>query len=179
MAACATQPAVEIRVTRQAGSRSLVLVLLAICLPILAGLAWHIASDNPAWPLMRSSMNLCTLGEAELSPVSTDGLYRAHVVQVTLLGRFTETLVFVAGADEPWPLSSADPNRAVLQVAGLRSLDAVTWQPAHQGQGPVLQFWFAPGAARHQIHHMEHSWRGINIQALTNSPAPGAERLDY
>jgi hypothetical protein len=144
-----------------------------------AGLAWHYISDNPAWPFMRSSMNLCSMTEATLAPVSADGLYRVHVVQAVWLGRFAETLVFVSPADEPWPLAAADPNRSVLEVAGLRSLDAITWQASQDGNPPVLQLWFAPGAATTQIHRLERSWRGVTIATLTSQPAPGAERLDY
>jgi len=178
MAACA-QSVVAVHTTARTAVRPLLLVLLAVGLPILAGLAWHQFSDNPAWPLMRSSMNLCTLREAPLSPVSPDGLYRVHVVQATFFDRFSETLVFVSEAQEPWPLTNADPNRSILEVAGLRSLDAVTWQSAQQSQAQVLQLWFAPGAASHQIHRINRTWRDIAIQTPTSQPAAGAERLDY
>lgn len=124
-------------------------------------------------------MNLCTLSEAPLSPASPDDLYRVHVVRATWLGRFDETLVFVAGANEPWPLSAANPDRAVLEVAGSRSLDAITWQTSQSGESPMLQLWFAPGAAAHQIHRVDRTWRNIVIETLTSQPAPGAERLAY
>jgi hypothetical protein len=125
-------------------------------------------------------MNLCSLHEASLSPVSPDGLYRAHVVQASFLGRFEETLVFISPADEPWPLlNAANPDRAVLETAGDRSLDAVTWQTAQSGQSPMLQLWFTPGAAASQIHRVDRTWRNVSIATRTSQPAPGAERLDY
>jgi len=160
-------------------ARWLIIVLLAVGLPLLAGLAWHLASDNPAWPLMRASMNLCTVHEIASGPTSPDGLFRVHVVQATLLDRFSETLVFLSPADEPWPIQSADPNRAVLEVAGLRSLDAVTWQSSEPGQAPILQLWFTPGSVPNQIHRIQRLWRGVAVVTLTSQPAPGAGRLDY
>jgi hypothetical protein len=124
-------------------------------------------------------MNLCHVHEIASGPISPDGLYRVHVVQATMLDRFSETLVFLSPAEEPWPIQSADPNRAVLEVAGLRSLDAVTWQSAEPGQSPILQLWFTPGAVPNQIHRIQRLWRGVAVMTLTSQPAPGAERLDY
>jgi hypothetical protein len=94
-----------------------------------------------------------------------------------LLGRFDETLVFISEANEPWPLRAAVPDRAVLEVAGARSLDAITWQQS--GQSLTLQLWFAPGAAPNQLHRVDRTWRNISIETLTSQPAAGAERLDY
>ncbi len=176
MATC-TQPAPALRPATRNPVHALLFVLLAIGLPVLAGLGWHQGSDNPIWPLLRSSLNLCELREAPLSPLSPDGRYRVRVVQATCLGRFTETLVFVTAAAEPWPPSTLDPNRAILETAGLRSLDAIDWQEASGSQPPVLQLWFAPGASPHQIHRLERHWREVLIQPRTSSPAAG--RLDY
>jgi len=173
----AAEQATKVSVTSRAKARQLIIVLLAVSLPVLAGLAWHLASDNPAWPLMRSSFNLCSLSEAPLSPISPDGLYRVHVVRATLLGRFDETLVFLSEVREPWPVRAADPDRAVLEVAGARSLDAITWQQS--GQSLALQLWFAPGAAPNQIHRVDRVWRNVSIETLASQPAAGAERLDY
>lgn len=178
MVTCA-QPVSPPRAASRPVARRLIIVLLAVGLPILAGLAWHLASDNPAWPLMRASMNLCTVHELASGPISPDGLYRVHVVQATLLDRFSETMVFLSPADEPWPIQSADPNLAVLEVAGMRSLDAVTWQNAESGQSPILQLWFTPDAVSNQIHRIQRLWRGVAVMTLTSQPAPGAERLDY
>lgn len=155
-------------------------MVLAISLPLLAGLAWHQASDNPAWPLLQNSLNRCDIRNSPLSPVSPNGLYRAHVVQATCFGRFSETLVFLTDASVPWSLANLDHNRAVVEAAGLRSLDAINWRETSEtGETPVLQLWFAPGASPHQIHRMDRLWRSIAIQPFTSSPAPGAERFDY
>jgi hypothetical protein len=159
--------------------QALLLVALAVGLPVLAGLAWHHASDNPVWPLLRNSLNLCELRTAPLSPLSPDGLYRARVVQASCFGRFDETLVFITGATDPWQLTDMDPNRAILETAGLRSLDAINWQETSSGAGSVLQLWFVPGASATQVHHIDRAWRDVIIQPLTSAPAPGAERLDY
>ncbi len=101
--------------------------MLAVGLPILAGLLWNQASDNPIWPLVRNSSQSLRLRNAQLSPVSPDGLYRARVVRATYLGRFSETLVFLTVATDPWPPRAFDSNHAILEVAGLRSLDAIDW----------------------------------------------------
>jgi hypothetical protein len=154
-------------------------VLLALGLPILAGLIWHQASDNPIWPFVRNSPNLCQLRDAQLSPLSPDGFYRVHVVQATCLGRFTETLVFVTAATDSWPPSTFDPNRAILEVAGLRWLDAIDWQETPGEGAPILQLWFAPGAAPHQIHRLERLWQAVTILPRISTPAAGAGRLDY
>ncbi len=174
MATC-TQPA-GTQAAARAPLRSLGFVLLAIGLPIFAGLAWHQASDNPIWPLVRNSLNLCELRDSPLSPLSPDGLYRARVVQANCFGRFTETLVFVTAAADPWPPATLDPNRAVVETAGLRWLDAIDWQES--SDGPILQLWFAPGASPHQIHRLEHLWRAVTIVSGT-SAASGAGHLDY
>jgi len=158
--------------------RALFILALAIGLPILAGLAWHHASDNPAWPLLRNSLNLCQLRDSPLSPISPDGFYRARVVQASCFGRFDETLVFVTLADNPWSLTDLQPNRAVLEVAGLRSLDAINWQIASE-PAPVLQLWLTPDALSHQIHHIDRLAGSVLVQPLTSSPASGADRLDY
>jgi hypothetical protein len=178
MATC-TQPACDIKTTKQPGIHPLLFVVLAIALPILAGLAWHQASDNPIWPLLRNSLSLCQLRDAPLSPLSPDGLYRAHVVQASCFGRFNETLVFLTAATEPWSLNSIDPNQAILEAAGLRSLDSVGWQDSYAGGAPVLQLWFTPGASPNQIHRLDHVWRNVIVTSLASQPAPGADRLDY
>lgn len=175
----AAQPAT--RAPRHALVHALRLVLLAIGLPILSGLLWHHASDNPIWPLMRHGLARCELRNAPLSPLSPDGSYRVHVVQATCLGRFTETLVFLAPASEPWPPSAAgatiDRNRAILEIAGPRALDAVDWQEG-AGGSPILQLWFVPGAAPHQIHRLDHLWRDVTILSRTSTPVSGAHGLD-
>jgi hypothetical protein len=174
-----TQPACATQSTTRTPLRALLFVLLAIGLPIFAGLVWHQASDNPIWPLVRNSLDRCELHDAQLSPISPDGLYRARVVQTTCFGRFSETLVFVTAAADRWPLPTFDPNRAILETAGLRSLDAIDWQETADNQGPILQLWFAPGAAPQQIHRLERQWRDVTILSRTSSPASGAGRLDY
>jgi len=181
MATC-TQPVRAIQPGARTPIHALLFVLLAIGLPILAGLGWHQASDNPIWPLLRNSLarnslNLCELRDAPLSPLSPEGLYRVRVVQATCLGRFTETLVFVTAAADPWPPATVDPNRAILEIAGLRWLDAIDWQET-AGGAPSLQLWFAPGAAPHQIHRLQRLWHDVTIESRT-SAASGAGRLDY
>jgi len=155
------------------------LTVLAFGIPVFAGLLWHQASDNPIWPLVQNSLNICELRDTPRSPLSPDGLYRVHIAQVTCLGRFSETLLFITDADAPWSLAKLDHNRAVLEAAGLRSLDAVEWQPAPDGGAPRLQLWFAPGAFPTQIHRLDRLWRAVIIQSLNSSRPPGAERLDY
>ncbi len=157
---------------------SLLFVLLAIGLPILTGFLWHQGSDNPIWPLVRNSLDRCELHDAALSPLSPDGLYRARVVQATCFGRFAETLVFVTTAEESWPPRTLDPNRAILEVAGLRSLDAIDWQESSGDGPPILQLWFAPGASANEIHRLERHWRALTILPRISSPASGG-RLDY
>jgi hypothetical protein len=158
--------------------RAWLFVLLAIGLPVLAGLLWHQASDNPVWPLMRNSLDRCELRDAALSPLSPDGTYRVRVIQATCYGRFTETLVFVTNAADPWSLASINPNRAILEIAGLRSLDAIDWQETADERAPILQLWFAPGASAHQIHRLERLWQTVTIQPRTSDNA-GAARFDY
>jgi hypothetical protein len=178
MATCA-QP-VSILKPRTPAPIYVLFMALAISMPLLGGLAWHQSSDNPAWPLLQNSLSLCDLRNSPLSPVSPNGLYRAHVVQATCFGRFSETLVFLTDASVPWSLANLDHNRAVVEMAGVRSLDAINWQESSDNRGtPVLQLWFVPGASPTQIHRMDRVWRGVTIQSLTSSPAPGAERLDY
>ena len=178
MATCAQPVRVAMPSTR-ASIRALLLVALALGLPVLAGLAWHQASDNPIWPLLRNSLNLCEVHESPLSPSSPDGLYRAHIVQATFFGRFSETLVFVTGAADPWQLTGLDANRAVLEVAGVRSLDAVNWEDTSTGGTSALQLWFTPDAYPAQIHRADRAWSSVVVKTLVSSPAPGADRLDY
>jgi len=158
--------------------RAWLFVLLAIALPLLAGLLWHHASDNPVWPLMRNSLDRCELRDAPLSPLSPDGSYRVHVVQATCFGRFSETLVFVTDAADPWSLASINPDHAVLEIAGLRSLDAIDWQETADEHAPILQLWIAPRASSHQIHRIERIWHTVTIQPRTSADA-GAGRFDY
>ena len=132
MATCA-QLARETKATTRPRIHPWLFVALAVALPILAGLVWHFASDNPAWPLLRHSLNVCELSESQVSLLSPDGSYRAHVVRASCFGRFNETLVFVTGVSEPWSMQSLDPDRAVLEIAGLRSLDSITWQDTNPG----------------------------------------------
>jgi hypothetical protein len=162
-----------------ASIRALLLVAFALGLPVLAGLAWHQASNNPIWPLLRNSLNLCEVHESALSPLSPDGLYRAHTVQATFFGRFTETLVFVTSAADPWQLAGLDANRAVLEVAGMRSLDAVNWEDTSNGGVSTLQLWFTPDAYPTQLHRVDRAWSDVVVKTLVSSPAPGAESLDY
>ncbi len=161
--------------------RPLLLVVAMIGLPILAGLWWHHASDDPLWPVFRSSLNLCDLHQAQLSPVSPDGRYRVHVVQATCVARFPETMVFVAEADEAFPLQGLDPNRAVLEVAGHRTLDAVTWIAADDSStGKMqLQLWTLKGSMPNQLHRLETHWRDVPVQLNQSQPAAGAEKFDY
>jgi len=158
---------------------ALVFVAAAVCLPVLAGLAWHQTSDNPIWPLVRHTLGVCELRDAQLSPLSPDGRYRAHVVQATCLGRFDETLVFVSGAADAWSHEKLNPDDAIFEGAGLRSLDAINWQENSTTAAPVLQLWLLPGAAEHQIHRVEHVLGPILITTQTSTAAPGSERLDY
>jgi hypothetical protein len=178
MATCA-QPVCDTEATTHTRIHPLLFVVLAITLPVLAGLAWYQASDNPIWPLMRNSLGACELRDAPLSPLSLDGLYRAHVVQASCVGRFNETLVFVTGAAEPWSLRSLNPDRAVLEVAGLRSLDSVSWQDNSAGGAPVLQLWFMQGTSKNQIYRQDHLWKNVIVTSLTSQSTPGADRLDY
>ena len=173
-----TQPARDTQPTTRTPVHALLFVLLAIGLPVLAGLIWHQLSDNPIWPLVRNSLDHCELRDAPLSPLSPDGLYRVRVVQATCFGRFTETLVFVTANDERWPPHPIDPNRAILEVAGLRSLDAIDWQESSGDGTSILQLWFAPGASANEIHRLERHWHAITILPRISSPASGG-RLDY
>ncbi len=179
MTTTCTQPARATQPATRTPVHALLFVLLAIGLPILAGLIWHQESDDPIWPLLRNSLDRCELRYAPLSPLSPDGLYRARVVQATCFGRFTETLVFVTAAGDRWPPHPLDPNRAILEAAGLRSLDAIDWQETSGDGPPILQLWFAPGASPNQIHRLERHWRAITILPRISSPAAGAGRLDY
>jgi hypothetical protein len=178
MATCA-QPVRLATPLTSVSRRALLLVVLAVGLPVFAGLVWHQASNNPLWPLLRNSLSLCELHDSSLSPLSPDGLYRAHIVQATYLGRFTETLVFITRAADPWQLTALDPNRAVLEAAGVRSLDAVSWEDTSNGEASVLQLWFTPDAYPAQIHRIDRAWNNVIVKTLASSPAPGADRLDY
>jgi hypothetical protein len=177
MATC-TQPVRAIQPAARAPIHALGFVLFAIGLPILAGLLWHQVSDNPLWPLLRNAHGRCELRDTPLSPLSPDGLYRVRVVQATYFGRFSETLVFVTAAADPSPLATFDPNRAVLEIAGLRSLDAIDWQETADAGAPILELWFTPGASPHQIHRLERLWRTVTILPRTSAPASGAGNLD-
>jgi hypothetical protein len=162
-------------------SRKWILVVAMIVAPLLAGLAWHQASDDPLWPVFRGSLNLCSLSQAELSPVSPDGRYQVHVVMATCAARFPETILFVSETDEPFSLSAIDPNRAVLEIAGHRTLDAVTWKSAaDSADGKMsLHLWMLKGSMPTQLHRSEDHWRDVPIYLDNSKPAPGAERLDY
>lgn len=173
-----TQPARATQPSTRTPTQALLFVVLAVGLPILAGLLWNQASDNPIWPLVRNHLNLCDIRNAQLSPVSPDGLYRARVVRATYLGRFSETLVFLTVATDPWPPRAFDSNHAILEVAGLRSLDAIDWLASDSGT-PILQLWLSPRAAPNQIHRLQRLWRNVIIVSRTSSPAFGAGHLDY
>jgi hypothetical protein len=161
--------------------RRWILVVVMIVAPLLAGLAWHQASDDPLWPVFRSSLNLCSLSKAELAPVSPDGRYQVHVVMATCAARFPETMLFVTEADEPFSLSALDLNRAVLEVAGHRTLDAVVWKPSAETAGGKMELhlWMLKGSMPTQLHRVEDHWRDVPIRLDNSKPAPGAERLDY
>jgi hypothetical protein len=176
MATC-TQPVRVIHPAANTPRRAWAFVILAIGLPILSGLLWHQASDNPLWPLMRHGLAHCELRELPLSPLSPDGAYRVRVVQATSFGRFTETLVFLTPDDAPWRPGTVDPNHAILEVAGLRSLDAIDWREG-AGGAPILQLWFVPGAAPREIHRIDHLWRDVTILSRTSAPASGVHGLD-
>jgi hypothetical protein len=167
----------------QAGNsrRRIAWLVAAIVVPLLAGLLWNRASDNPLWPVFRSSLNLCTLSEAQLSPVSPDGRYRVHVVQATCAGRFPETMVFLTDNQEAFPVASADPNRAILEVAGHRTLDAAVWIPAAESPSGkmTLQLWMLKRSMPQQLHRRENIWRDVPITYDNSKPAAGAEKLDY
>lgn len=162
--------------------RSAWLLMLAMILaPLLAGIAWYFASDDPLWTVFRGSLNLCSLREAQLSPISPDGRYRVHIVQATCAARFPETMVFVSEANEPFSLSAVDPNRAVLEVAGHRTLDSAIWVSSEQSpNGKMsLQLWTLKGSMPTQLHRFEDHWRDVPISLNQSKPAPGSENLDY
>jgi hypothetical protein len=158
-----------------------ILAALMILAPILVGLAWHQASDDPLWTVFRGSLNLCSLQIAQLSPVSPDGRYRVHVVQATCATRFPETMLFVTEADEPFSLNGLDPNRAILEVAGHRTLDAAVWESAAESSNGrmSLRLWMLKGSVPTQIHRIEDHWRDVPILINQSKPAPGAEDLGY
>jgi hypothetical protein len=153
---------------------------LMLIVPLLAGVAWHYASDDPLWRVFRASLNLCSLQQAELSPVSPDGRYRVHVVQATCASRFPETMLFITDADDPFFVDGLEPNRAVLEVAGHRTLDAVTWSSsAESADGKMaLHLWFVHGSLPTQLHRIDDHWRDVPIRLGQSQSAPGAE-LNY
>ena len=155
--------------------------VVMIVLPLLAGLAWHSASDDPLWRVFRGSLNLCTLRQTQLSPVSPDGRYRVHVVQATCAARFPETMVFLTDADDAFPVNDVDANRAVLEVAGHRTLDAVVWKSSKESaDGQMqLQLWMVKGSMPSQLHRIDDHWRDVPIELMISKPAPGAEKLAY
>jgi hypothetical protein len=161
-------------------SRWIVAALMVI-VPIVSGLLWYRASDDPLWTVFRNSLNLCNLESAQLSPVSPDGRYRVHVVQATCLARFPETMVFVAEAEEPFSAAAVDSNRAVLEVAGHRTLDAAIWKSAAESADNrmSLHLWMLKGSMPSQLHRFEDRWRDVPIYLDNSKPAPGAEKLDY
>ena len=167
--------------TRPVARRRWVLIAVMLTAPLLAGLAWYHASDDPLWRVFRSSLNLCTLQEAQLSPVSPDGRYRAHIVQVTCATRFPDTMLFLTDANEPFSVKDLEPNRAVLEVAGHRTLDAVIWKPSSESSDGrmTLQLWMLKGSMPTQLHRFEDRWRDVPIRLNNSQPAPGAERLSY
>lgn len=156
------------------------LVLALTLTPVVAGLLWHKASDNPLWPALRSSLNWCDSREAQLAPDSPDGRYTAHIVSTVCFGRFAETMVFLTDRTDGLTLSTLNPNTAVLEVAGRRTLDAVVWIPAEgtlNGQ-PALHLSLVKGA-QNEIHRVASRWRDVPILMGESKPAPGAERLSY
>jgi hypothetical protein len=172
------EPEVPAAPDRTNRSRWVVAAVLMLA-PVLAGLAWHYASDDPLWRVFRASLNLCTLQQAELSPVSPDGRYRVHIVMATCAARFPETMLFLADANEPFTLEGLDPNRSVLEIAGHRTLDAVTWTSPEEAGRMSLQLWMVEGSMPSQLHRSEDHWRDVPILINQSKPAPGAERLDY
>jgi hypothetical protein len=90
-------------------------------------------------------------------------------------------MLFLADANEPFTLDGLDPNRAVLEVAGLRTLDAVTWSSsAESADGKMaLHLWLVHGSVPTQLHRIEDHWRDVPIRLGQSKPAPGAEKLDY
>ncbi len=161
--------------------RQWLLVAVMVIAPLALGLAWHKASDDPLWPVFRGSLNLCSLREGPLSPVSPDGRFRVHVVQATCAARFPETMLFVTEADAAFNVHEADPNRAVLEIAGDRTLDAAMWIPAAESASGTmtLRLDFLRGSLPNQLHRLENHWRDVPIQVGESKPAPGAERLAY
>ncbi len=160
--------------------KKIALVCALVLLPIVSGLAWHRASDNPLWPAFRSSLNLCEMSLAQLAPVSPDGRYTAHVVNVGCFGRFNEQMVFVTPTDDGFSAETANPNEAVLEVAGARTIDAVIWQKNPDGDynRPVLQLVLAKGEMSN-LHRIAEKWRNVEIRLGESQPAPGAKQLAY
>lgn len=158
-----------------------VVAALMVVLPLLAGLAWYVASDDPLWPVFRSTLNLCSMQQAQASPVSPDGRYRVHVVQAVCMARFPETMVFVSEASEAFSTRELDPNRAVLEVAGDRTLDAAFWVGSGDATSGrmMLRLDLVRGAEKHQVHRVEDHWRDVPVVIGESKPAPGAEKLGY
>ena len=159
---CATQPPQHIPRTTRGVAR---LLLAFIGIPLVAGWLWYRASDNPLWRVFRAMPQWCGAQEAQLSPVSPDGRYQVHVVQLSCASRFVETLIFLAGTDEGFDPRTANLNSAVLEIAGRRSVDAVEWIAADQtGSGrPALKVWLTRGQSPHNLHRKAAGWRDVTI----------------
>jgi hypothetical protein len=90
-------------------------------------------------------------------------------------------MLFITDANEPFSLDGLEPNRAILEVAGLRTLDAVTWSSsAESPDGKMaLHLWLVHGSVPTQLHRIEAHWRDVQITLGQSKPAPGAEKLSY
>jgi hypothetical protein len=155
--------------------RRIALLVAFIATPLVAGLMWYRASDNPAWTLFRALPNWCTPVVAELSVVSPDGRYRAHVAQTTCALRFTETMVFITDAEDSFTVRDVIPEDAVLEIGGRRSLDAITWVGGDKTPSgrPILLLWLTKGSNPHNVHRVASHWRDVLIQTRQSQPAPG------
>lgn len=155
------------------------LVLAFVGIPLVAGWLWYRASDNPLWRVFRAMPQWCGAQEAQLSPVSPDGRYQVHIVQMSCASRFVETLIFVASTDEGFDPRSADLNDAVVEIAGRRSVDAVEWIAADQtGSGrPALKVWLTKGQSPHNLHRKAAGWRDVTI--IVDESQSSSEKLAY
>lgn len=160
--------------------RKRLLVLAAfIAVPLLAGIAWYRVSDNPMWTVFRAMPNWCSPTVAELTADSPDGRYRAHVAQTTCALRFTETMVFVTEANEGFSVRDISPDDAVLEIAGRRSLDAITWiggEKTSSGRAQ-LQLWLTKGVNPRNLHRVADHWRDVEVKVGQSQPVPG--NVDY
>lgn len=159
-------------------SRSRAAIWLAIALvavPVAASALWYRASDNPVWPIFRAMPNWCNAQQAQLAPQSPDGRYRVHIVQTTCLARFTETVVYVADENEQFSPATANPDYAVMELAGARSLDGVTWLAADVSPlgTPTVQLWLTHPINPHDIHRQATRWRDVAVMVGESQPAPG------